>query len=161
MEKITFKPIGVIRSGFKQAPGTPIQAGTAKHIGAQIEIFDAYAEGLHDLDGFSHIILLYYFHLSSGHKLKVIPFMDSVERGVFATRAPGRPNSIGFAVVELISIEGNILHFKGTDMIDGTPVLDIKPYVPDFDHQNVVKTGWLEKKVKNLPDKTDDGRFLR
>lgn len=161
METITFRPIGVIRSGFKQARGTPIQAGAARSTGAYIEVREEFLEGLDDLDGFSYIILLYYFHLTKGYSLKVMPFLDDKERGVFATRAPGRPNPIGFAVVELSGINGNQVHFRGNDMIDGTPVLDIKPYVPGFDHRTKGRAGWLEKKMKDLPGQTDDGRFLQ
>lgn len=159
MERITFTSIGVIRSNFKQASGTPIQAGAAMDIASSIEIFDEFKEGLSDLQGFSHLILLYYFHLTNGFLLKVVPFLDSEERGVFATRAPRRPNSIGFTVVELTGIKGNIIHFSGTDMIDGTPVLDIKPYVPIFDQREECRIGWLEGNTHKLPSLKDDGRF--
>lgn len=160
MDEITFRPIGVIRSSFKQARGTPIQAGAARNASATVEVYDAYLQGLEDLDGFSHIILLYHFHLTRGYSLKVVPYLDTLERGVFSTRAPRRPNRIGLAVVELIRIENNIIYFRGNDMVDGTPVLDIKPYLPEFDHRVVTKKGWLEKKLKDLGDHTDDGRFL-
>ncbi|MDY6932399.1 MAG: tRNA (N6-threonylcarbamoyladenosine(37)-N6)-methyltransferase TrmO, partial [Halobacteriota archaeon] len=107
------------------------------------EIFEEYEEGLSDLDGFSHIILIFAFHKSNGFSLKVKPFLDDSVRGLFATRSPRRPNKIGMSIVNLIEIKGNILSVKGVDMIDGTPLLDIKPYIPEFDERDDVRTGWL------------------
>jgi len=117
-------------------------------------------EGLKDIDGFSHIILLYQFHLSKGYSLAVKPYMDEQSRGVFATRAPSRPNPIGMSVVRLIRVEENKLYVKGIDIVDGTPLLDIKPYVPEFDTPPVDRIGWLEKAVNKLPKTKDDGRFV-
>ena len=161
MKKIEFKPIGIIHSPYKKMKGTPIQSSAAKEIEGTIEIFPEYVEGLSDLDGFSHIQLLFYFHLSKKFKLKVKPYMDDHSRGVFATRAPSRPNSIGLSIVNLIKIEGNILYIKNMDMIEGTPLLDIKPYVSKFDDANVKKIGWLENKIHKLPKTKDDGSFLK
>ena len=154
-----FTPIGTIRSPFTNPEGMPIQPAGATGVKGSVEVLSAYEDGLQDLDGFSHIILLYQFHRSRGFKLKVVPFMDTVLRGVFATRAPKRPNPIGLSVVRLERIEGRVLHVEGVDILDGTPLLDIKPYVPDFDGQAEVRTGWLEQAKKKAQDKRSDGRF--
>ena len=124
-------------------------------------MFPEYAEGLMDIEGFSHIILIYHFHLSRKPSLKVKPFMDDKAHGVFAMRGPSRPNPIGISVVRLVKVEGNVLHVQDVDIVDGTPVLDIKPYVPEFDIRPVEKTGWLEKNVHKLPASKDDGRFTK
>jgi len=160
MEKISYRPIGVIHSPFKEPEGTPIQAAAAQAVHGTIEVFQEYAEGLEDLGGFSHIILIYHFHLSKGSSLKVRPFLDDQAHGVFSTRAPGRPNPIGISVAELIHIKGNILQIKGMDIIDGTPLLDIKPYVSDFDARASDKKGWLERNLHKLSKAIDDGRFI-
>ena len=159
MNEIKYKPIGVVHSPFKEPKGTPIQPPGGKGIDGTVEVFPEYAEGLKDVEGFSHIILIYHFHLSKGLSLKVKPYMENELRGVFATRAPSRPNPIGISVVRLTRIEGNILHVRDVDVVDGTPLLDIKPYVPEFDVREVNKTGWLEKKVHKLSTSKDDGRF--
>ena len=137
----------------------PIQPAGAKSVKGQVEVLSVYQDGLQDLDGFSHIILLYLFHRSRGFELKVVPFLDTTSRGVFATRAPKRPNPIGLSVVQLERIEGRILHVEGIDVLDGTPLLDIKPYVPEFDAQVDIRTGWLEQAKKKAQDKRSDGRF--
>jgi len=160
MKTIKFYPIGIIHSPFNEAKGTPIQFSASKDIEGTIEIFPDFIEGLKDLEDFSHIILIYHFHLAKNAALRVIPFMDDCERGVFSTRAPNRPNSIGFSIVKLNKIENNNLYVSGLDIINGTPLLDIKPYVPEFDVVDVTKTGWLEKKVSKLPNIKDDGRFV-
>ena len=154
-----FTPIGTIRSPFTNSEGMPIQPAGAKGVKGSVEVFSAYEDGLQDLGGFSHIILLYLFHRSRGFELKVVPFMDTMLRGVFATRAPRRPNPIGLSVVRLERIEGRVLHVEGVDVLDGTPLLDIKPYIPDFDVQVEVQTGWLEKAGKKAQGKRSDGRF--
>ncbi len=159
MDGIEYKPIGVIHSPFKEPKGTPIQPAGAKNADGTAELFPEYVKGLKDLKDFSHIILIYHFHLFKGGSLKVRPYMDSKVRGVFATRAPSRPNPIGISVVRLVRIEGNILHIRDVDIVDGAPLLDIKPYVPEFDIREVDKTGWLEKNVHKLPTSKDDGRF--
>lgn len=158
-EKIKIKPIGIIHSPFKKMKGTPIQSSITKEAKGTIEIFPEFTDGLKDLEGFSHIQLLFYFHLSKKFKLKVKPYMDDQFHGVFATRAPSRPNSIGLSIVELIKIDGNILHIKNMDMIEGTPLLDIKPFVSKFDDAKVEKIGWLENKIHKLNKTKDDGRF--
>jgi len=158
--EIPCKPIGIIHSTFKEARGTPIQPAAAKSTGGTVEIFPEYAGGLKDLEGFSHIYLLFHFHLSKGYSLQVRPYLDDEMRGVFATRAPRRPVPIGLSVVRLRSIDGNILQIEDVDIVDGTPLLDIKPYVPGFDSREDVRTGWLEKRINGLPAKRDDGRFV-
>ena len=151
--------IGVIHTPFSEKKGTPIQPKMGKGIEGTVEIFDQFVPGLRDLDGFSHIILLYYFHLSEGYSLEVTPYLEDKLRGLFATRAPRRPSPIGLSVVRLKSIEGNSLHIMDVDILDGTPLLDIKPYVPIFDEDVDVRVGWLESKLKRSGDKRADGRF--
>jgi tRNA-Thr(GGU) m(6)t(6)A37 methyltransferase TsaA len=157
--KITFDPIGTIYTPFKTKKGMPIQSKGAMGIKGQIILNENLVAGLADLDGFSHIILIYYFHESAGFELKIIPFLDETKRGVFSTRAPSRPNSIGISVVRLLNIEKNILNIENVDMIDGTPLLDIKPYIPDFDIHEIDKCGWLENKSDKLNEIKSDSRF--
>jgi tRNA-Thr(GGU) m(6)t(6)A37 methyltransferase TsaA len=159
VDKFNYRPIGIIHSPFKSREGTPIQPIGAIGVRAKVEIFPEYVEGLQDLEGFSHIILLYHCHLSQSYKLKVKPFLDDVQRGLFATRAPARPNPIGISVVRLIQIERATLSVQDIDIIDQTPLLDIKPFVPDFDMRKAQRTGWLEKKAANAEKISDDGRF--
>ncbi len=154
------KPIGTIHSPFTNLKGMPIQPTGASGVKGTVEVFEEYADGLLDLDGFSHIILLYQFHRSDGFKLRVVPFMDTVQRGIFATRAPKRPNAIGLSIVQLEKIEGRILHIEGVDILDGTPVVDIKPYVPDFDYPENVRAGWLDSSPKAVTEKRSDDRFI-
>jgi tRNA-Thr(GGU) m(6)t(6)A37 methyltransferase TsaA len=159
MKEIKFKPIGIIHSPFKEPKGTPIQPASAKGIKGTIEIFPEYAEGLKDIEGFSHIILIYHFHLSKPSSLIARPFMDNKPHGIFAIRGPSRPNSIGVSVVRLIKIKENFLYIQDLDIVDGTPLLDIKPYVPEFDKKEIVKIGWLTKNINKLSTAKDDGRF--
>jgi len=161
MDKIVFKPIGTIYSPYTKPEGTPIQPSAAGDIQGKVEIYPEYSKGLKDIDGFSHIILIYYFHLCSGQKLEVIPFMDTTLRGVFATRAPCRPNPIGISTVRLEKIEGNILFVRGIDAVNGTPLLDIKPYVPEFNSPGSFKIGWLKERIHKLGTSRDDGRFVK
>jgi tRNA-Thr(GGU) m(6)t(6)A37 methyltransferase TsaA len=156
---IKLKPIGIIHSPFSEPKGVPIQPTAGKDVQGTVEVFPEYVDGLKDLDGFSHIVLLCFFHLAREYSLEVIPFMDDQLRGVFATRAPSRPNPIGLSVVRLDKIEGNILYIRDLDIVDGTPLLDIKPYVSEFVPGDIQKTGWLEQNVKKLPKTKDDGRF--
>ena len=159
MEKIEYRPIGIIHSPYKTPEGTPIQPTHAQGPEAKVEVLPEYAEGLTDLAGFSHIYLIYHFHLSKKFSLMVKPFLDTEFHGLFSTRAPSRPNSIGLSIVRLTGIKENILRVKNIDVLDGTPLLDIKPYVPGFDICKVNKIGWMEKKIKNLAEAQDDGRF--
>ncbi len=156
---VEFTPIGVIRTPYEEPKGVPIQPSAGKDIQGTVEVFPEFAEGLKDIDGFSHIILLYHFHLARESKLMGIPFLDDEPRGIFAIRGPSRPNPIGMSIVRLDRREGNILHIRDMDIVDGTPLLDIKPYVPMFDERDDVKIGWLEGKGSQFPDKKDDGRF--
>jgi tRNA-Thr(GGU) m(6)t(6)A37 methyltransferase TsaA len=142
-EGITYRPIGVIRSKHTNPEATPIQSVFAIRCRGQAEIMPEYAEGLRDLEGFSHIYLLYDLHRAWGMKLIVKPYLEDVEHGVFATRAPSRPNRLGLSIVELVSRQGNVLHLDGLDMLDGTPLLDIKPYIGRFDALANTRDGWL------------------
>lgn len=156
---ILYQPIGVVYTTFKESKGTPIQPVASPNSMATVEIFDEFEEGLTDIEGFSHLILIFHMHLIKKPLLKVIPFLDTQEHGVFATRSPGRPNPIGFSVVELEKRSGNMLYIKGVDIIDGTPLLDIKPFVPAFDVHNADKIGWFEKMNREIAIAKDDGRF--
>ncbi len=161
MNIIQYKPIGIIYSPFKAIKGTPIQPDVDKDAEGEIEIYPEYADGLKDLDGFSHIILLFHCHLSNKFSLQVKPYMDDISHGVFSTRAPCRPNSIGLSIVRLLKIEKNKLYIKELDIIDGTPLLDIKPYVRRFDEKENIKIGWLENNINKLSTAKDDGRFMK
>lgn len=140
---VQFQSIGIIRSPFDRPAGTPIQPAFSKGALGQVEIFEEYARGLKDLDGFDRIWLLYVFNRCPAYKLHVMPYMDTQARGVFATRAPARPNAIGISPVILDRIEGNILFVRDIDVLDQTPLLDIKPYSPKFDCFTVEREGWL------------------
>ena len=152
-------PIGIINTPFDTVEGMPIQPLGAKLISGSVEIYQPYVEGLSDIEGFSHLFLLYLFHKCKGFKLQVKPFLDTCYRGVFATRAPQRPNAIGLSVVKLLNREDHILQVQGIDVVDGTPLVDIKPYVPEFDSPEVEKIGWLEKKVEKAHQMMSDDRF--
>lgn len=158
MNPVTYKPVGVIHSQFKDRPGIPRQAVGAPEVTAKIEIFDEYIDGLSDLDGFSHIVVVFHLHLVGQGSLKANPPWDNKERGVFATRSPFRPNPIGISVVRLESIERNILNISCIDMADGTPVLDIKPYVPGLNPTKGIRLGWLEGKVKGMNESKSGDR---
>lgn len=157
--KMSYQPIGVIHSPFKGVEGMPIQPTGASKIQGTVKVFSQFADGLKDLEGFSHVILLYHFHQVKNTQLIVTPFLDSQPRGVFATRAPKRPNPIGLSVVKLLSIEQNILHVGNVDVIDGTPLLDLKPYVPEFDWHPVNRVGWLEQAKGKVQSTKSDNRF--
>jgi tRNA (adenine37-N6)-methyltransferase len=163
MEKypmIQFRPIGLIRTPFENPAGMPIQPTGARGVRGTIEMFADFVEGLQDLSGFSHVILLYAFHRSTDFCLKVTPFMDTVPRGVFSTRAPKRPNPIGLSVVRLTAIDDGLLYVENIDVLDGTPLLDIKPYVPKFDQPGgEVRTGWLEISKRRTETVRSDDRF--
>ena len=159
-ELISYKTIGYIRTPFKEKQGIPIQPIFSDAEG-RIDLLTQYSSGLSDLSGFSHIILLYHFNEVEGYKLKITPFLDEVERGIFATRGSLRPNPIGISIVKLlkVDIENNIILVKGIDVLDNTPLLDIKPYVPQFDNRDAT-SGWISKRGSDFPKKkTSDGRF--
>ena len=159
MEPITLMPIGVIHTPFQNREGMPIQPSGGRGIQGHIDLYPEFQEGLQDLEGFSHIILIYHFHQSHEYALSVKPFLDHELRGVFATRAPKRPNPIGLSVVCLKRIEKTRLHISNIDILDGTPLIDIKPYVPEFDSVEKVKIGWLSQHVDRVGDKKSDNRF--
>jgi tRNA-Thr(GGU) m(6)t(6)A37 methyltransferase TsaA len=156
---ITYTPIGTIRSPYQDKADMPIQPTGAGGVKGSVELLAEYTNGLADLDGFSHIILLYHFHRSEEFQLKVVPFMDSEQRGLFSTRAPKRPNPIGLSIVQLERIEDNILHINNVDVLDGTPLLDIKPYIPEFDAQTDVRTGWFKQSRETVSQYRSDERF--
>ena len=160
-DKIIYRPIGIIHSPFKDLEGMPIQPVGAKDIKGEIHIKEEFKEGLKDLEGFSHIVLIYHLHLSKGFNLHVKPFLDTVKRGVFATRAPRRPNPIGMSVVCLERIEGSKIIISNVDIVDGTPLLDIKPYIPNFDKckGEKVRIGWFEDKHEEAHNIRSDDRF--
>lgn len=147
---ITMQPIGVIRTPFTDMANTPIQPLAASGVPGQIEVWPEFADGLADLEGFSHITLVYCFHRISGYALRVVPFMDTNERGIFATKAPKRPNRIGLSTVRLRAVRGHLLEVEDVDMLDGTPLLDIKPFYPRFDNREDARIGWLEP-ARDLP----------
>jgi len=160
MDEIKYKPIGVVRSRFKEPCGVPIQSAVAKGINGTVEVFAEFVEGLKDIGGFSHIILLCGFQQTKCFSLTVKPFVDNKQRGVFATRAPSRPNPIGLSVVRLLSVEDSMLNISDVDIVDGTPVLDIKPYIVDFDVRNPEKMGWFDARAHKIENMKDDGRFV-
>jgi tRNA-Thr(GGU) m(6)t(6)A37 methyltransferase TsaA len=157
--KITYQPIGVIHSPFTDLVSMPIQPASDASGPGSVEIYAPFVEGLKDLDGFSHLILLCHLHEVQSTSLTVKPFLDSIPRGIFATRAPARPNPIGLSVVKLVRIEGHTLYVEDLDVLNGTPLLDLKPYVPEFDHRPDARIGWLERVKGNLKTKVSDDRF--
>lgn len=161
MDPVVYRPVGVVHSPLKEAHGAPIQSIAARDVEGVIEVFPQYAEGLRDIEGFSHLILIYHFHLAKEPSLVVKPYLDDVGHGVFATRAPARPNPIGISVVRLVRVDGTRLRVTGVDILDGTPVLDIKPYVPQFDATETEKIGWLKDRIHMVEETKDDGRFQR
>ncbi len=157
--KIEYKQIGTIHSPYKVIKGMPIQPSGAMGNSGHIKILPEFIEGLDDLSGFSHIILLYNFHKSEGYSLKTKPFLDIQKRGVFSTRAPKRPNSIGLSIVKVVKVIDDIISIENVDILDGTPLIDIKPYVPEFDQHPADRVGWLEKAKGEVLSKRSDGRF--
>ena len=148
MEDIRYSPIGIVHSPIREEDHVPPRPTHSKSIEGTVEVFPEYSEGLQDLDGFSHIVLLCHLHLSSGHKLVVKPPSDTTTHGVFATRSPRRPNPIAMTVVRLTGVEGNVLRVVGLDLIDGTPVLDIKPYFPAIRDAEEIRTGWTQRRER-------------
>lgn len=156
---ITFEPIGILHTPYKAKEGMPIQPKGAIGVRGKIIVDKEFSAGLKDLNGFSHIMVIYYFHQSVGFDLRTVPFLDTEERGVFSTRAPRRPNAIGLSVVKLLNIEENVIHIENVDMLDGTPLLDIKPYISAFDNYETDKNGWIENKTNQLDEIKSDHRF--
>ena len=156
---MNLKPIGIIHTPFTKTEEMPIQPSGAIGTKGVVEIFDQFQDGLKDLDGFSHIILIYSFHRSQGYDLEVTPFLDTKSHGVFATRAPKRPNPIGLSIVRLEYIDNGNLYVQNIDVLNETPIFDIKPYVPDFDSPDNVRTGWLEHSDITARTHKSDDRF--
>ena len=158
--KIIYSPIGIIHSPFTKLSEMPIQPSSENSAEGYLEIYPQFAKGLKDLAGFSHIYLIYHLHKSPPAKLEVTPFLDTEPHGIFATRAPRRPNPIGLSLVELIRIEENLIYVDQIDALDGTPLLDIKPYIPQFENTSDIKIGWLKKTQAEIKAKKSDARFL-
>jgi tRNA-Thr(GGU) m(6)t(6)A37 methyltransferase TsaA len=155
MDQIIMHPIGVIHSPYKESKDIPIQGIFKSNVEAWAELEDKYANGLKDLDKFSHAILIFYFHKSHGEETEGKPFLEENKHGIFAIRSPNRPNHMGLSIVKIKSVEGNKMYFTEGDILDGTPLLDVKPYVKYFDIRDNVVSGWLDKHFKNgIPDKT-------
>ena len=157
--EILYRPIGTIYTPFFSIEEMPIQPSGAIGIKGRVEISPRYVDALKDLEGFSHIILLYHFHEVNNWEPLVTPFLDDQAHGLFATRAPKRPNPIGLSIVRLLEISEGILEVENIDVLNGTPLLDIKPYVPAFDHFEVTSLGWLEKNNKRVKSQRSDDRF--
>jgi tRNA-Thr(GGU) m(6)t(6)A37 methyltransferase TsaA len=152
-------PIGIIRSPFTDTAGMPIQAVAATGVRGQIILDPAMTAGLADIDGFSHLILIYHLHRILTPKLTVTPFLDTATHGIFATRSPARPNAIGLSTVRLVAVNGATLEIEDVDILDGTPLLDIKPYVPDFDDRADARIGWFAARVRDVAETRSDARF--
>jgi tRNA-Thr(GGU) m(6)t(6)A37 methyltransferase TsaA len=159
LDAITFTPIGIVRTPFATQAGMPIQTVAARGVRGRIELEPAFAAGLADLDGFTHLHLITHLHRTGAASLRVIPYLDTSERGVFATRSPKRPNPIGLSLVRLVGIEGAVLHVEELDLLDGTPLLDIKPYVPPFDDRPDARYGWFEQRAQHVHTVRADARF--
>ena len=159
--EVIYKPIGIIYSPFNSLEEMPIQPTSDVSGSGIVEIFSEFVDGLKDLEGFSHIYLLYHFHKTRQSNLTVTPFLDKEVRGLFATRAPSRPNPIGLSLVELVRIENNLIYAERVDVLNETPLLDIKPYVPEFEHIHDVRIGWLEQVKGKIRAQRSDARFKR
>jgi tRNA (adenine37-N6)-methyltransferase len=158
-DTVRYRPIGVIHTPYREPAGTPVQTTSFVGSAGHVEIDPAFSAGLRDLDGFSHLILLYHLHRVGVMRLTVTPFLDDREHGVFSTRSPARPNPIGLSVVRLVGIEGTRLDIEDVDMIDGTPLLDLKPYVPAFDARDDVRVGWYADRLDHVEGARADDRF--
>ncbi len=159
--QMTYTPIGIIHSPFTELSGMPIQPTSANSAAGHIDIHPQFAEGLKDLEGFSHIYLIYHLHQARPARLTVIPFLDTEPHGVFATRAPSRPNPIGLSLVKLIGIEDARIQLEQVDVLDGTPLLDLKPFISTFEDAENIRTGWIANANKSVQDARADQRFLK
>ena len=156
---VVYKPIGIIHSPFNNLEEMPIQPSSDASRPGTVEIYPEFVDGLKDLEGFSHIYLIYHLHKIIKSRLVVTPFLDKEPHGIFATRAPSRPNPIGLSLVKIVGLEGNLIHVDQVDVLDGTPLLDIKPYVPEFENVDFVQIGWLEKAKRQIRSRKSDDRF--
>ena len=156
---IIYQPIGIIHSPFNNLEDMPIQPTSEISGSGIVEIYPQFIDGLKDLEGFSHIYLLYHFHKIRLPQLIVTPFLDKEPRGIFSTRAPSRPNPIGLSLVELVRLENNLIYVDLLDVLNETPLLDVKPYVPDFEHTRNVRIGWLEQAKGEVRTRKSDKRF--
>jgi tRNA (adenine37-N6)-methyltransferase len=156
---IQFRPIGVIRTPFPDVEGMPIQPCSSTQATGRVDLIPCLGDGLADIDQFSHLTLIWYMHRAGEESLKVVPFLDDRPHGIFATRAPARPNPIGISVVRLLGVEGPRLHVEDLDMVDGTPLLDIKPYVPAIDDRSPARVGWYDGLLGRLDQTRADRRF--
>ena len=156
---VVYKPIGIIHSPFNNLEEMPIQPSSDASRQGTVEIYPEFMEGLKDLEGFSHIYLIYHLHKVNKSRLVVTPFLDKEPHGIFATRAPSRPNPIGLSLVKIVGLEGNLIHVDQVDVLDWTPLLDIKPYVPEFENVDFVQIGWLEKAKGQIRSRKSDDRF--
>ncbi len=156
---VEIKPIGTIHSPYQTISDMPIQPKGAAQVEGQVIVDEIYMEGLNDLQGFSHLYLIYSFHKAARTELQVTPFMDKEIRGVFATRSPLRPNHIGLSIVKLKRVEDNVVYVDGIDVLDGTPLLDIKPYIQEFDGVTDTTSGWLKASTEDVMKKRSDERF--
>lgn len=161
MTKIEMEPLGIIKTPFNEIEGMPIQPTGAVGVKGEIILNEKFVKGLKDLDGFSHLNIIYLLHEVDGYNLEVKPFLDNAAHGVFATRSPKRPNRIGSSIVELDKVDGNVIHISNVDVLNGTPLLDIKPHVPHLYEDTVkdLKIGWFEKKHQNAKTTKSDDRF--
>ncbi len=159
IEKVVFQPIGVILTPFTGPEGTPISSIAGCGVKGTVEIFPEFAEGLKDIDGFSHLVLIYYMDRVNKQGLTGIPFMDDKPHGVFAMRSPLRPNHIGISIVRLITVRENILDIEDLDILNNTPLLDIKPYIPEMDSRTECRTGWYVGNIHKMKTTRDDGRY--
>jgi tRNA-Thr(GGU) m(6)t(6)A37 methyltransferase TsaA len=159
VKAIAYEPIGVVRSPYASLDGMPLQTVAAPEVEARVELIPAVHGALRDLDGFSHLWLIVHLHTVDGWTPEVVPFLDTVERGVLATRSPRHPNPIGLSLVELARVEDGVLHVRGIDLLDGTPVLDVKPYVPLFDAREGARAGWFEQVGERVHEVRSDRRY--
>jgi len=157
--EVIYRPIGIIHSPFNSLEDMPIQPTSDVSGSGIVEIFPEFVDGLKDLEGFSYLYLLYHFHKVRQSNLSVTPFLDREPRGIFATRAPSRPNPVGLSLVELVRLENNLIYVEQLDVLNETPLLDIKPYVPDFEHTHNVRVGWLEQVKSQVRTQKSDARF--
>jgi tRNA-Thr(GGU) m(6)t(6)A37 methyltransferase TsaA len=154
------QPIGYLKSPFTELENMPIQPKGGSEIIGEVVVDEQFEKGLDDLEGFSHIYLIYQFHKATRTELQVIPFMADSVKGVFSTRSPLRPNHLGLSIVTLLKREGNRLTIRGVDILDGTPILDIKPYIAHFDHISESRSGWMTAAEVDVEKKRSDNRFV-